>query len=422
MTLRRSSQAATGPAPATDKPTILIVDDTPANVALLSEVLRPEYRTKAAVDGEKALKVAMSAAPPDMILLDINMAGMDGYEVCRRLKADPATRGIPVIFVTAMDEVEDEARGLAIGGSDYITKPIVPAIVKARISTHLLLRAQNRAMETMIDRLEAQSAELRQLNATLEQRVDHGVLQLERLGRLKRFFSPSVVDLLLSGTADDPLKTHRREIVAVFLDLRGYTAFTETADPEDVIGMIGEYHAAMGPIVMDYGGTIERFAGDGIMIFFNDPLPIDRPAQTAVRMSISMRESFAKLTQGWERRGHHLGLGIGIAQGYATIGAIGFEGRRDYGVIGNVTNLAARLCGEALGGQILISQRVQGLVSDEVDVVQVADLQLKGFHRPVSAYSVTSLAEGRQAPDTGPQVAAALTRRASDRAEPLPSD
>ena len=303
-------------------------------------------------------------------------------------RQNPATRSIPVIFVTAMTEVEDETRGLEIGGVDYITKPISAPIVKARVKTHLALYHQAREMQRMIAKLEAQAGELSEWNRTLERRVAEGVGQVERLGRLKRFFSPSVVDLLLSGSAEDPLKSHRREIAAVFLDLRGFTTFTETSDPEDVMGVIGEYHAAMGQLVMAHGGTVERFAGDGIMIFFNDPVPIDNPAGKAVRMAIAMQERFATLAQGWHRRGYELGMGIGVAQGYATIGAIGFEGRRDYGAIGTVTNLAARLCGEAVGGQILISQRVQGLVADFARTDAVGELYLKGFHRPVMAYAV----------------------------------
>ncbi|MGI9026203.1 MAG: response regulator [Burkholderiaceae bacterium] len=398
---------------ASDKPTILIVDDTPANLTLLSEILKPDYRTKAAVSGEKALKLAFSASPPDMVLLDVMMPGMDGYEVCRRLKADPSTCNIPVIFVTAMNEVEDEAKGLEAGGIDYLAKPISAPIVKARIKTHLLLRAQARAMERMIAKLEAQADELSQFNQTLEDRVRDGVAQLERLGKLKRFFSPSVVDLLLSDSAEDPLKSHRREVAAVFLDLRGFTEFTETSDPEDVMGVISEYHEAMGAIVAACGGTIERFAGDGIMIFFNDPVLIDNPAAEAVRMTIAMQERFANLAQGWKKRGYQLAMGIGVAQGYATIGAIGFEGRRDYGVIGTVTNLAARLCGEAAGGQILISQRVHSFVADFADAVAMGDLQLKGFHRPVAAYSVLGYAADSDARSDGQ--AERWSRRSTDR-------
>ena len=380
-------------ATAPEKATILIVDDTPANLALLSEALKSDYRTRVAMNGEKALKIAFSASPPDLILLDIMMPGIDGYEVCRRLKADAATRNIPVIFVTAMIDAEDETKGLELGGVDYVSWPTSASIVKARVKAHLALYMQSQEMVRMIARLEAQSAELSEWNRTLEQRVAEGVNQVDRLGRLKRFFSPSVVDLLLSGSEDDPLKSHRREIAAAFVDLRGFTTFTETSDPEDVMGVIGEYHEAMGQLVMAFGGTLERFAGDGIMIFFNDPVQIDNPSATAVKMAIAMQERFATLAQGWHKRGYELGMGIGVAQGYATIGAIGFEGRRDYGAIGTVTNLAARLCGEAAGGQILIAQRVQGCVADFARTDLIGELSLKGFHRPVAAYAVRGYVE-----------------------------
>ena len=390
-----------------EKPTILIVDDTSANLELLSDVLKSSYRTKAAVSGDKALRLAVSGNPPDLILLDIMMPGMDGYEVCRRLKANPVTRHIPVIFVTAMSEVDDETKGLELGGVDYVTKPISPPIVKARIKTHLAASRQARERQHLIERLEVQAAELSALNRDLEQRVAEGVSQVERLGRLKRFFSPPVVELLLAGSADDPLKSHRRDIVVVFLDLRGFTAFTETSDPEEVMGVIGEYHTAMGRLVMAHGGTLERFAGDGMMIFFNDPVAIDNPAAEAVRMALAMQACFSTLAKGWQQRGYELAMGIGVAQGYATIGAIGFEGRRDYGAIGIVTNLAARLCGEALGGQILVSQRVRAAVTELARTEPVGELTLKGFHRPVAAFAVAGPLE---APEPG-----AVRRHASDR-------
>ena len=288
-----------------------------------------------------------------------------------------------------MSEEADETHGLELGGVDYVTKPISPAIVKARLKSHLALSIQARELERMIGQLETQAIELQRLNRTLEQRVADEVVKVERLGKLKRFFSPSVVDLMLAGGVDDPLKSHRREIAAVFLDLRGFTAFTESSDPEEVMGVIGEYHESMGRLVMEFDGTLEHFAGDGMMIFFNDPVQVDNPAAIAVRMAIRMQECFGALAQGWARRGYKLAMGIGVAQGYATIGAIGFEGRRDYGVIGNVTNLASRLCAEAGPGQILISQRVFAAVSDFTRSESVGELVLKGFHRPVTAFSVT---------------------------------
>lgn len=365
--------------PSNEIATILVVDDTPANLALMVEILKPDYRTRIAINGEKALELVFGGDPPDLILLDIMMPGLNGYDVCRRIKERPQTQDIPIIFVSAMGEVEDETRGLDLGGVDYVTKPISPAIVKARIRTHLAVSRQAR--------------ELAELNQTLERRVAQGVQELERMGRLKRFFSPSVVEMLLSGATDDPLRSHRREVAAVFVDLRGFTAFTETSDPEDVMLALNQYHSAMGELVMAYSGTLEHFAGDGMMIYFNDPVEIENPAAVAVEMAIGMQQRFALLAREWKKRGYALSMGIGVAQGFATIGAIGYEGRRDYGVIGNVTNMAARLCGEASGGQILISQRVQGFVADKVQTESVGDMTLKGFHRPVPAFAVLGLVD-----------------------------
>lgn len=381
-----------------DMATILIVDDTPTNLALMVELLRPQYRTTVAINGERAIELALGAEPPDLILLDIMMPGLNGYDVCRRIKAEPRTRDIPIIFLSAMGAVEDETLGLELGGVDYVTKPIRPAIVKARIHTHLAMARQARERERMVARLEQQATELSELNRTLEQRIADGVAQVERLGRLKRYFSPSVVDLMLSGTTEDPLKSHRREVAAAFVDLRGFTAFTETSDPEDVMLVINQYHDAMGALVMSYGGTLEHFAGDGMMIYFNDPIEIDNPALVAVNMAISMQARFSDLAQAWHKRGYTLSMGIGVALGFATIGAIGFEGRRDYGVIGNVTNLAARLCGEARGGQVLVSQRVDTFVSDHVCSEPVGEMQLKGFRNPVAVYAVSARADNTHPP------------------------
>jgi adenylate cyclase len=388
----RPSGGAVGEAdaarPEAERPTILIVDDTPANVQLLGEVLAERHRIKAATSGERALRIAMSDEPPDLILLDVMMPGLSGHEVCERLKADPRTARIPVIFVTAMSEVDDETHGLSLGAVDYITKPISPAIVLARVQTHLTLARQTRELQQAVVLLERQAGELEQWNRSLETRVADGVAELERLSRLRRFFSPGVADLILSGSTEDPLKTRRREIVVVFLDLRGFTAFAETSDPEDVMRVLGDYHAAMGELVMSHGATLERFAGDGMMIFFNDPVQIEAPARSAVAMAIEMQRRFAQVSGAWRKLGIDLTLGIGIAQGYATIGAIGYEGRRDYGAIGVVTNLAARLCGEADGGQILLSQRAFGSLEDGVAAEPVGPLTLKGFHTPVPAFAL----------------------------------
>ena len=362
---------------------ILVVDDQPKNVKLLADILTVKgYAVVTAESGGAALELVRSERP-DLVLLDVMMPGMNGYEVCRAVRADPAIRVLPIALVTALDPSE-KVKGLEAGADDFLTKPINQAELIARVRS--LLR-----IKSLYDQVEAQKSELAEWNRTLERRVAEGVAQLERLSRMKRFFSPQVADLILSGGADDPLKSHRREIIVVFLDLRGFTAFIETADPEEVMGVLREYHAAMGELIMAHQGTLERFAGDGIMIFFNDPVPLPNPADQAVRMALAMHVRFAQLASGWKKRGYDLSMGVGVAQGYATIGAIGFEGRFDYGAIGTVTNLAARLCSEAKGGQTLVSQRVMGFIEEKVIAEAAGELSLKGFHRPVPAFNVLAL-------------------------------
>jgi len=358
---------------------ILIVDDTPMNVKLLEGILAGHgYAVSTAPSGPVALE-RVREERPDLVLLDVVMPEMSGYEVCRRLRADEPTRLLPVIMVTALDPVQERVKGIEAGADDFLTKPINQPELVARVRSLL--------------RVKSLHDELAELNRTLEQRVRDQVAQLERLGRLRRFFSPQLAELILAGDADDPLKSHRREVTVVFLDLRGFTAFAETAEPEEVMTVLREYHAEMGKLILEAEGTLERFAGDGIMIFFNDPVPVPDPAARAVRMAAAMRERIVSLTEAWRKRGFELDFGVGIAQGYATIGAIGFEGRLDYGAIGTVTNLASRLCGEAKPGQILISQRVVGGVEGVAEVEPIGELTLKGFQRPVRAFNVVRLKE-----------------------------
>ncbi len=364
-------------APASAK--ILVVDDVALNVKLLADLLVAKgYRTCSATSGAEALRV-LAAERPDLVLLDVMMPGMSGYDVCREIRADPAHAMLPVVLVTALDPAEERAKGLDAGADDFLSKPVSQAELLARVRS--LLR-----IKSLYDELLRQRGELAELNRTLEQRVADGVRQLEKVSRLKRFFSPQLAELIVAGGADDPLKSHRREITVVFLDLRGFTAFTETADPEDVMAVLGEYHAAVGALVLDHEATLERFTGDGIMVFFNDPVPVPDPARRAARMAIAMQREVTRLAVGWARRGYQLAMGVGIAQGFATIGSIGFPGRIDYGAIGTVTNLAARLCGEARGGEILVSQRVQGLLDGEPACEPAGELALKGFHRPVPTF------------------------------------
>jgi adenylate cyclase len=361
----------------TDTAKILVVDDTANNVKLLKDLLTMKgYAVVTASSGPEALE-QIDKERPDLVLLDVMMPGMNGYDVCRRIRENPETGILPVVMVTALDPGPERIKGLEAGADDFLTKPINQPELLARVRS--LLRIKD-----LWDRIT-------ELNRTLEQRVSDQVSQLERLARLKRFFSPQLAELIVGGDAEDPLKSHRREITVVFLDLRGFTAFAETAEPEEVMGVLREYHAEMGRLVLEHEGTLERFTGDGMMIFFNDPLPVPNPAERAIRMALAMSKRVAGLAQGWRKRGFDLDFGVGLAQGYATIGAIGFEGRWDYGAIGTVTNLAARLCGEAKPGQILISRRMVGTVEDLVEVEPVGELALKGFSRPVTAFNVIRL-------------------------------
>jgi adenylate cyclase len=356
---------------------VLVVDDTERNVKLLADLLTFKgYAVATAAGGKEALD-KIAAQRPDIVLLDVMMPDMNGYEVCRKIREEPETAMLPVVLVTALDPAGERVKGIEAGADDFLSKPINQAELLARVRSLL--------------RVKSLHDELAELNRTLERRVEDQVAQLERLGRLKRFFSPQLAEAIVTGGADDPLKTHRREITVVFLDLRGFTAFAETAEPEEVMGVLREYHAAMGELILEHEGTLERFTGDGMMIFFNDPVPVDDPAQRAVRMAVVMRHRVEDLSRAWRKRGHELGLGVGIAQGYATIGAIGFEGRWDYGAIGTVTNLAARLCGEARGGQILVTSRVAAVVEDLVETEEVGALTLKGLSRPVPTSNVLRL-------------------------------
>ena len=363
---------------------ILVVDDTPMNVKLLVDVLTVKgYAVTTATSGREALE-SIEKDPPDLVLLDVMMPGMNGYEVCEAVRSNPSTAILPVVMVTALDAKEERIKGLDAGADDFLTKPVNQPELLARVRS--LLR-----IKTLYDQVEAQKAELLEWNKTLGQRVEEGVAQLERLSRMKRFFSPQVADMITSGDAVDPLKSHRSEITVVFIDLRGYTAFTETADPEEVMGVLREYHAEMGRLIMAHHGTVERFAGDAIMIFFNDPIPLPNPAEQAVRMALEMHRTFDECGKRWRKLGYDLHIGIGVAQGYATLGAIGFEGRLDYGAIGAVSNLAARLCSEAKAGQTLVPQRVLGRIDELVHTEPVGELALKGFHRPVPAFNVIAL-------------------------------
>ena len=371
----------------TDEPLVLAVDDLPANVRLLDAVLSPRgYRVLGAGSGPEALAL-VAERRPDLILLDIVMPEMDGYEVCRRLRQDPATAFLPVVMITASG---DQERLLAIeaGADDFVAKPFDKAELLARVRSLLRIKRYH-------DTIEGQTAELAEWNRTLKQRVQEQVEQLERMGRLRRFLSPQLADLVVSSGDESFLDSHRRDITVVFCDLRAFTAFAETAEPEEVMGVLDDYYQALGDLVTRFEGTLERFTGDGLMVFFNDPLPCEDAPLRAVRMAVAMRNRIQGLAQGWARHGYDLALGVGVAQGYATLGRVGFEGRSDYTAIGNCTNLAARLCAEARPWQILLSPRVHASVEEFVTSEPVGELTLRGFSRPVATFNVVGLDAAR---------------------------
>jgi class 3 adenylate cyclase len=387
--------ARPGPAAATEgqaggaaRGILLVVDDNEDNRDMLARRLRRQgYEVLTAAGGTAALGTVVST-PVDLVLLDVMMPDLDGYAVLERLKADPALREVPVLMISALDDMDSVVRCIQLGAEDYLGKPFDPVLLQARIGACL-------EKKRLHDQEVRHRRELAELNRTLEARVAEQVAQLERLGRLKRFFSPQLAEAIVAGGAEDPLKTHRREVTVVFADLRGFTAFAETAEPEEVMGVLREYHAVMGRLIIAHEGTLERFAGDGMMVFFNDPIEVPNPAERALRMALAMRDAVGELATRWLKRGWTLPLGVGIAQGFATIGAIGFEGRLDYGAIGTVTNLAARLCSEAGGGQILISARVAAEAEALIDAESLGPITFKGLARPVPVWSVRGLVSPR---------------------------
>jgi len=377
-----------------EPPLILIVDDNPTNLDIFQTRLAVHgYDILTAADGEEALAIARDKLP-DLILLDIMMPKMDGMEACRRLKSDPSLPFMPIVMVTAKADPKDVAAGLDAGADEYLTKPVDQSSLVARVKSMLRIKALNDQAQEQAHRLEAQAQELSEWNRKLEQRVAEQLDELERVGHLKRFFSPQVAELILSTGQEKLIESHRREITVAFCDLRRFTAFAEIAEPEEVMRVLGEYHEAAGPLSCRYEATLERFAGDGLMGVFNDSVPCPDPAARAVRMAVEMQRDVGVLIEQWRKRGYDLGLGIGIAMGYATLGQMGFKEQFNYGAVGSVMNLASRLSDDAKAGQVLVTQRVFSAVEDLVAAEPAGELTLKGFLKPVTAFNVTGLNAG----------------------------
>jgi len=353
---------------------ILIVDDEPFNLDLLEQELSDQgYLIERANDGAEALQKVPSFLP-DLILLDYMMPKMNGIEVVKQLKQDERYKGIPVILLTAKASQEDKVKGLDAGADDYVVKPFESFELLARVRSMMRIKEMHDSLE--------------EWNRTLEDKVKEQVHEIEDMSRLKRYLSPQIAETILKSEDDNLFKSHRREITVVFLDLRGFTAFSDSAEPEEIMELLRSYHAEMGKLIFKFEGTLERFAGDGIMVFFNDPILCEDHTERAARMALEMHARVKGLRAGWLKKGYDLDLGIGLAAGYATLGNIGFEGRMDYGAVGNVTNLAARLCDEAKGGQVLTNQKTFSKIEEIFEAEPLEELQLKGFTRPVAAFNI----------------------------------
>jgi adenylate cyclase len=365
---------------------ILLVDDTPANIRLLEAILTTHgHSVRSAASGPAALEVIMGDSPPDLVLLDIQMAGMNGYEVCRRIRENEATAMLPVIMVTASGN-EEKVAALESGADDFIPRPFDRSELLARVRSLLRIKAYH-------DTVVGQAAELTAWNRLLEDQVNEQVEEVQRLQRLRRFLSASVAEAVLSSGDESLLQPHRREIALIFCDLRGFSHFSASSEPEEVLSALQGYHGLVGEVVRRYAATVGYFAGDGVMMFFNDPFPCPDPALRAVTAAAELRNAMVSFASQWHDRGHELSIGTGIAFGFTTLGLIGFEGRYEYTAIGPVVNLASRLCDEAGPGEILLSQREYAVVAHQVDAAERGQLALRGIEGLTQVWSLRGIRE-----------------------------
>jgi adenylate cyclase len=355
---------------------VLVVDDAAFNRRLLTRLLETlGHAVIEAVDGRAALEVLRAdPAAVDVVLLDIVMPVLDGFGTLEAMQADPLLREIPVIVISDLDDSASIVRCIRMGAADHLPKTVDPEILRARIEASL---ARKRLRDLERDSI----AEQARLLGTIERQKTE----------LSRFLSPQVAALVSSDDAGSLLAGHRREITAMFCDLRQFTVFSDAAEPEEVLGFLRSYHGLMGPLIVEHEGTLEHFAGDGFMTFFNDPVLQPDHALRSIRLATAMRAAFAGLSDAWRLRGYTLELGIGIATGYATLGRIGFEGRYDYGGVGRVIIHAARLSADAAPGEILIAQGTYAAAGEGIDVEPAGERQLKGFSRPMQTYAVNGL-------------------------------
>jgi len=343
---------------------ILIVDDTPENVDVLASILRQHYHIKVALNGEKALKIANSTPPPDLILLDVMMPEIDGYEVCRQLSAAPATRDIPVIFVTAKAEVEDETHGFALGAVDYITKPVSPPVVEARVRTQLALKGARSRLESLSQ-------------------------------KLARYLSPQIYQSIFEGQQDAQIGSSRKKLTVFFSDIEDFTRQTEDLEPEDLAFILNSYLNRMAQLVVEHGGTLDKFMGDAVLVFFGDPKSqgTKGDAQACLSMAIAMQDAIQELNREWKRKGiaGEFRVRMGISTGYCTVGNFGSDQQMNYTIIGNQVNMASRLQAAAEPGTILVSHETWLLIREQFDCDPEEPIHVKGFERPVQTYTVAKL-------------------------------